>query len=366
VIDLAARNLMAKHYVDAFAERGSTAFINNLETQVSLFQWGQHAVPLTVNNGEKARTFVCSPLVGYLDYTREELQRFPNQILAPLLRAIVECVGIILKLSDLNRIVHINNWMMSTNLPVDLDTERTTPVTELLVKEFPTHILAMRSLNQRHSASLIEALVAAGWLLLPSRQVYLVDDVKAESLSRRDSKNDQKIWSNSPFAYEELTQMSSSDAERIAKLYGFLYLEKYSRLNPAFMPDFITLTHELGLVKYLVFRDPEGEIQSFGGFHRLGNYGTMPLMGYNTSLPQDLGLYRLACHAGSLHAAKHGLRLNMSSGAATYKRTRGATPEMEFTAYYLRHLPVRRRLPMQALRLVANGVGIPILRRYEL
>jgi hypothetical protein len=39
---------------------------------------------------------------------------------------------------------------------------------------------------------------------------------------------------------------------------------------------------------------------------------------------------------------------------------------MEFTAYYLRHLPVYRQLPVQALRLVGNSVGIPILRRYEL
>jgi hypothetical protein len=366
VTELAARDMMAKHYVDAFMERGSTAFITNLETQVCLFQWGQHAVPLTVNNGGKAQTFVCSPLVGYLGYTREELQRFPNKLLAPLLRAIVASVGAILKLSDLDRIVHINNWMMSTNLPVDLDTEPTAPITEALAKQFPKHVLAMRSLNARHSAALMKALAAAGWILLPSRQVYLVNDVKTESLNRRDSKNDQKIWNNSPFAYQETAEMTNGDAARIAKLYELLYLEKYSRLNPAFTPEFVMLTHKFGVVKYLVFRDQDGDIQSFGGFHRLGTYGTMPLMGYNTSLPQNLGLYRLACHAGSLYAARLGLQLNMSSGAATYKRTRGATPEMEFTAYYLRHLPVYRQLPVQALRLVGNSVGIPILRRYEL
>ena len=364
--ELLARNAMAKCYVDAFAQRGSRSFICNLETEVSLFFWGQHAVPMTVNNGENSRTFVCSPVVGYLDYTREELARFPNRVLAPVLHSLVVCVGAVLSFSDLNRIVHVNNWMISTNLPVDLGPDLAVSQTQNLACLFPSHVLAMRSLNQRHSASLMDALLAAGWLLLPSRQIYLVNDVAKESLSRRDSKNDQKLWHASHFDYQELKEMSQCDAERIAKLYEFLYLEKYSRLNPTFTPEFVKLTHNIGMLKYFVFRDHDGQIQSFGGLHQLGGHATMPLMGYNTSAAQELGLYRLACHAGSLYAAKHGLQFNMSSGAAKYKRTRGATPEMEFTAFYLRHLPALRRLPVQALRLVANRIGIPILRRYEL
>ena len=362
----AARNEMVRNYVSAFASAGSKTYIGNLETEVSLIQWGEHILPVTVNNGEKALTFVCSPLTGYLDYTKEELQRFPNKGLALVLRGIVGAVGAILKPSQLDRIVHVNNWMMSTNLPVDLDCRLTGQQTHALASSFPTHILAMRSLNWRHCADMMKALAAAGWLLLPSRQIYLVDDVARESLTKRDSKNDQRVWRDSPFDYQELTVLSQSDAKRIAALYEYLYLEKYSRLNPAFTSEFIKITHNLGMVKYLVFRDKNGEIQSFGGLHQLGRHATMPLMGYNTGASKELGLYRLACHAGSLYAAKHGLQLNMSSGAANYKRTRGATPEIEYTAYYLRHLQLRRRLPVQALRLVANSAGIPVLRRYGL
>jgi hypothetical protein len=366
VTDLLARNMMAKSYVGAFAERGSRSYICNLETHVSELRWGKHVVPITVNNGEKIGTFVCSPTVGYVDYVKEELPRFPHRPLIPALKVIVDCVGAALSVADMNRIVHINNWMMSTNLPINLDPDLASSQTQSLVSSFPRHFLAMRSLNWRHTATVMRALVDAGWFLLPSRQVYLVNDVAKESLVRRDSKNDQRVWQASHFDYQELTEMSHAEAERIAQLYKMLYLEKYSCLNPAFTPEFVRLTHSIGMVKYLIFRDSAGKIQSFGGLHRLGSHATMPLMGYDTSAAQELGLYRLACHAGSLYAAKHELQLNMSSGAAKYKRTRGATPEMEFTAYYLRHLPTFRRLPVQALRLVANRIGIPILRRYEL
>jgi hypothetical protein len=366
VIDTLTVNAIAQRYVAAFLERGSSFFISNLATDVRVLQWGQHVLPMTLNDGEPAETFVCSPLVGYLDYPREELARFPNRMLVPALHVLIQCVGGVLALADMNRIVHINNWMISTNLPVDLDVDLVRSQTQVLASQFPQHIIAMRSLNQRYSARLLQELESAGWMLLPSRQVYLVDDVAAESLVRRDSRNDHKIWKSSKFKYEEVAEMNEADAERIVQLYELLYLRKYSRLNPVFTAAFVTLTHRIGMMKYLVLRDGEGVVQGFGAMHHNGKYATMPLIGHDTSLPQSLGLYRLVCHAGSLYAAERRLHLNMSSGATLYKRTRGATPELEFTAYYVGHLPVRRRAPMQALRIVANHIGIPLLKRYEL
>jgi hypothetical protein len=360
------RNEIADRYVAAFTSNGSTSYIENLETKVGTFNWAGHVLPITINDGGRAHTFVCSPLVGYVDYTLEEFTRFPNQSIVPVLKAIVRSVGMGLSLADANRIVHVNNWMVSTNLPFDLDPKEASSNTQALVRQFPEHILAIRSLNREHSGDFMRSLDDAGWLLVPSRQVYLVQDVLNESLSRRDSKNDQQVFEATHLTYEELQTMSERDAQGMARRYEQLYLEKYSRLNPAFTAQFIKLTHSLGMIRYLVFRDPNGEIVSFGGMYHCGAHATMPLMGYDTRAAQQLGLYRLACHAGSLYAARNALQLNMSSGAATYKRTRGAKPEIEYTAYYVRHLPGKRRLPFQVLNAIANRVGVPVLRRYEL
>lgn len=129
----------------------------------------------------------------------------------------------------------------------------------------PNHMLAMRSLNRRHSAGLMDSLQPAGWVMLPSRQIYLVADVAKQSLSRRDSKNDQKVWRDTHLDYQELAQISAADADRSAALDRLLYINKYSTMNPAFTPAFVQLTHDLGLIKYLVFRARSGLIQVFLG-----------------------------------------------------------------------------------------------------
>ncbi len=359
-------NRTARDYVAAFAQSGAATFIANLDTSVHLHSWGDHDLPVTVNHGTAGTTFVCSPRVGYIDYPLEELAHFTNPRLAPLLRGIVRGVGAVLSLCDAERIVHINNWMMSTNLPVALDPALVRTQTDELAATYPAHLLAMRSLTWRYNEALMTSLEAAGWALLPSRQVFLIDDFERACLSRRDFKRDEALWQRSDFHYEELGEMGADDAARIVDLYTMLYLDKYSVLNPAYTPDFVALTHRIGLMRYLVLRDRTGAIQGFGGMVRAGPHATMPLLGYNTAEPQDRGLYRLSFHAGTRYARDRRLQFNMSSGAPGFKRNRGATAEMEFTAYYLRHLPRSRRIPFALLGTVANRIGTPLLRKYEL
>ncbi|MEO9515573.1 MAG: hypothetical protein ABJG55_07570 [Paracoccaceae bacterium] len=363
---MSARNQIVQLYVTAFANDGPKPFIQNLETKVSQHKWGKHLVPMTINNGISGSTFTCSPRVAYIEYTKEELARFPNRFLVPALHILVSTVGLMLSPSNVDRIVHINNWMMSTNLPVDLDPSLTSAQTHELTNAFPQHLLAIRSLTRQHSTPLMDALEVAGWIMLPSRQVFLVPNVAKDSLSRRDAQNDEKLWQLSAFDYEEPSQLTDADTQRIADLYELLYLDKYSRINPVYTPRFVKLTHSIGMIRYLVLRDKDGQIQGFGGMHQNGRHGTMPLIGYNTHMERSLGLYRLVCHAGSLYAARHGLEFNMSSGAAQYKMTRGATAEMEFTAFYIRHLPFHRRAPFAVLRLIGNKIAIPLLKRYQL
>jgi hypothetical protein len=360
------QNQLARDYTAAFAQHGSRAYIANLDTTVGLHRWGEHLLPITINDGAKADTFVCSPRVGYIDYPREELARFPARAVIPALRAIIEGMGGLLSLSDLDRIVHIHNWMMSTNHPVKLDHTQAARQTSELADRYPAHVLAIRSLTRRYSRDLIEALCASGWMLLPSRQVFLVDDVAHECLPRRDTKRDERLWARQAYRFEEPEAISDVDAARIVDLYGMLYLDKYSRLNPHYTASFITMTQKIGLLRYLLLRDDQGVIQAFGGMYRSGIHATMPLIGYDTSLSQDHGLYRLACHAGVRFAAQHNLLLNMSSGATAFKRSRGATAEMEYTAFYVSHLPWPRRKPMEILRIITKYIGEPLLLKYNL
>jgi hypothetical protein len=48
------------------------------------------------------------------------------------------------------------------------------------------------------------------------------------------------------------------------------------------------------------------------------------------------------------------------------QRTRSATVETEYTAFYVRHLPLKRHAPCAIPRWASNRIVIPLLREYQL
>ncbi|WP_374016341.1 hypothetical protein ABU162_18735 [Paenibacillus thiaminolyticus] len=73
-------------------------------------------------------------------------------------------------------------------------------------------------------------------------------------------------------------------------------------------------------------------------FCRDGVMTTM-LFGYDTALPQELGLYRMLSAALLELARENGDLLHESSGAAQFKRNRGARADIGYSAVFCDHLP---------------------------
>lgn len=93
---------------------------------------------------------------------------------------------------------------------------------------------------------------------------------------------------------------------------------------------------------------------------------TAPVVGYNTSLPQARGLYRMLMALAIGRARDRGMLFNMSAGAAGFKRNRGALPALEYSALYNRHLPARTRVAGSIVRHLLAKIGAPLLRTLEL
>src|SRR5215475_438839 len=64
-------------------------------------------------------------------------------------------------------------------------------------------------------------------------------------------------------------------------------------------------------------------------------------------------------------AIAEGWNINLSSGAVGFKRNRGGQPIMEYNATYHRHLSRGRRLALSTLAGMANVVGAPLMKRFE-
>lgn len=348
-------------YLQSFAQNGSTALIANLRTRIMGLRSGDRIYPVTINEGEYGDAYVCLPHTAYALYAKDELRIIKAGVWTPVLGSLASGIGALLRAARINRIVHVNNYMLSTNLHGGWRGDDIDAIKTLLTERFPDHIIAVRSLNAWSDATLLERFGDAGWDLLPSRQIYVTDDLSSAWASRRDTKRDQSLLSANAHRIDTLQTLRPGDAERIAGLYAMLYLQRYSALNPAFTAAYIDMTHRHGFLHYRGLRSDDGSLCAVVGCFIRSGILTTPIVGYDITQPEHAGLYRMASVLYSQMAVERGLRLNGSAGAATFKRNRGARAVIEYSTYWTKHLSPFRRGVIAMLSAGLNRVAAPML-----
>jgi len=349
-------------YLETFARQGSQALISNLRTRVMGLRSGARIYPVTINDAEYGDAYVCLPHTAYALYSKEELRIVDAGPWTPALGMLASSAGAALRGAQINRIVHINNYMLSTNLHGGWTGEDADAIRALLVERFPDHLIGVRSLNQWSDQALWRRFHDAGWVLLPSRQIYITDDLRREWAPRRDTRRDLALLARHADAIDDLRSLRPGDAERIAHLYALLYLDRYSALNPAFTPTYIEMTHAAGTFSYRGLRDADGALSAVVGCFVRGGILTTPIVGYDTTRPESEGLYRIASAMLAQMAQERGARLNGSAGAANFKGNRGARPVIEYSAYFVDHLSFARRAVIKSLERILNGMAVPLMQ----
>ena len=360
-------NSHTARFVDLFTQQPVHRLIANLSTQVETIDLAGQSVPMTVNDGAgQGNCYICDPVTGYIDYAIEEKRNFVNQpLLRQALTGLIRCASPLVRATGLSQGVQVNNWLFSTNPAPRIDRSAAAAMRDDLTARFPGHAILLRSLNTYADAVTLGATAAEGYLLIPSRQIYLFDGRIAQPLSR-DMRNDRRLLRKTSYDIVPNDGFVAEDYVRCAGLYDLLYLEKYTPLNPQYTAGFISQMHQRGLLELEGLRDANGTLVAFGGRFQIGHTLTQPLLGYDTALPQQHGLYRMITAMAQQAALDRGLLFNMSAGAAGFKRHRRAVPAIEYSAVYARHLPMRRQIALRAVAAVLSGVGVPLLQRYQL
>ncbi|WP_159881176.1 GNAT family protein [Paenibacillus puerhi] len=360
----------AQRYLQPILEQPVSSYITNIDTSLRVLGLCGHTVPVTVNSTEYDSSYVCSPYTHYVTYAKEELRLAGFRGLRPPLSALLDTMGVMLKMSGINRVVQVNNWLLSTNLYPAIPEAAWEQAVSLLLDAYPSHALIFRSLNRTLNGPLIERLVSHGFRLVPSRQIYLLkpsDDASVSAKARWLVKRDYKLLSKHGYERLEPSALTPADIPRLTELYRALYVEKYSACNPQFTERFFAMALEQGLLQLHALRSIRtGRIDGVLGFFQREGVMTTPVFGYDTSLPQSLGLYRMLSAVLLELARANGCLLHESSGAAQFKRNRGAWAEIEYSAVYDRHLPIRRQLGWAMLGSVLNGLGVPFIQKYKL
>ncbi len=350
----------------AMAEDDRGALIDNLQTALSALPTSLGHLPLSRNEGGARTCYVCCPSVAYIDYALAELRHFDGHpALSAALHALVNAARPVLWASGVDRHVQLNNWLLATNPAPRLDADELAVLTRDLVRAYPRHAIVWRSLNEYSDAELLMRARVAGYDLFPARQIYLFDCRTTQPRVHRDERRDLALLDAGDYAPVASEQIGPADYARMAQLYGSLYLDKYTRLNPQYSAHYMAAAHRSGLLSFHGLRR-NGRLDGMIGFFDLGDTMTAPMVGYDTTLPQELGLYRRLMAISLSRARREKLLFNMSAGAAGFKRNRGAVPAIEYAAVYSRHLPVGQRAACWIVRTILEKVGPALLTRFEL
>ena len=347
---------------------GATHYTANLHTELGILQVDNHLLPITINQDNYDSSYVCSPFTHFVSYAIVELRELERPLLEWLLKGILHGVGVFLKWGRINRVVHINNWLLSTNLYPNLSTAQIHAILAFMKEQFPSHAHVFRSVNTRTCASLIDSLSKGGARLVATRQVYIFPGTSLNSLNkrqRRELRKDRALLQNQGYECVPQSELTDQEIDRCVALYNALYIEKYSELNPQFSRAWMHLVIREGAMVVFALKKG-GRIDAVLGYFHIENVLTTPLFGYDTTVPQEIGLYRMLSALTLEQAFAHGLIDHASSGVAGFKRNRGYQPAIEYSGVASRHLPLRQRLPWQILEWLTQHIGVPLLQKFKL
>ncbi|MCL1123429.1 hypothetical protein [Shewanella surugensis] len=338
----------ADRLISSYMKQGCRPFINNVDTKIHLLQiHHQYVIPFTVNEKEYEASYVCSPYNAFVSYGRDALlSRYPSMI-KKTLKIMINCLASPLKLMSINRCVQVNNRLWSTNLYPQINVP-IAQIRQTLTQAYPTHALAFRSLNQTLNHTLIHELKSAGFMLLPSRPICMIDYRTPMPLSKKSSKNDRRHLRNT--RYQLIEKIDIEYASELHELYQKMFIKQHSQHNPQFTTLFFETCINQNAIEIQALKDPEtGRLVAMLGLYIEGSVLTVPFSGYDTLLDKKQQLYPILNAIIAQVCSERRLICHASSGAMDFKCARGGIEEMEFTAIDVNHLPWFKQIGWKGL-----------------
>ena len=355
----------AYEYLVPMIKNGVKKYIKNIETDLKILKIDDILLPVNINVKEYENAYTSSLYAHYIAYAKEELWELKNPIAEFICKIVLNIFGGCFKLFQINKAVYINNWFLSTNLYLDLTKEQYKRITFFLKEKYPDYAIIFRSVNDNLMKNKISIFKDLGYKMLGSRQVYIFDYGKKSLLKGKDKNKlnkDLKLLQNSEY---EVIHLNISNIKRVLDLYNQLYIDKYSKYNPQFSEDFITLCNNKNLLIFKLL-SKNNEINAVLGYYKRNKVMTTPIFGYDMSYTKEEGLYRMLSAQLIFESENNGCTINMSSGASKFKLYRGSVASMEYSAILYSHLLFFRKLGYNLLLFVMNKIAIPIMKNRKL
>lgn len=354
-------------YLQELVSNQPAAYIDNVSAEMHLLQINDLFLPVTVMNTVDDSSYVVSLYNQYITYAREELWELGSPRLEWFLDKVLTGFGQVLKFGGLNQTVIVNNWLLSTNLYYDMSKTELKKITDYLTEHFPNHAIVFRSICESFAPEVYNHLKNLQYQSVLSRSILLFEAKSLSDLTRSQRKQlirDKKlIEENATYSVKEIED--TKYFKDIVAIYNKLYIDKYSRHNPQFNESFIATAWEHNFLKIIGVFDQDDHLKGVLGYFQIEDTITAPLLGYDTNVPREDGLYRILTYLLTSEGFKLHANIHRSAGVADFKKLRGSRNELEYIFFYSKHLPLKQRLVWRIFSSVYNKVGTMLQRKFK-
>ena len=353
----------ARRYLLPIILAGTQKYIKNVyNTQLMLVKVDDVIIPITISDFHPENTYTVSPYSHYVSYGGfEEVKHLNNPPVEALIKFIMNPVAWYFRRAELDKVVFVNNYLLSTNLYPSVNSEQLSAVSEALIQKFPDRVIVFRSVDQKKNPHIYQTLESSGYDLVLSRQVWYMEP--EEAVRTRQYKEDMRVLRKHGYAVVDGKDLNDEELAHALHLYNLLYLEKYSYYNPQFTFEFMKLARDEGILHLRALKR-NGKINAVMGFFVRNGAMTQPLFGYDTFLPQEEGLYRLLTLITLQEGLERKLLVHASGGVGKFKKVRGGKSITEYNAVFTRHLPAWRRRPWKLIKLISK-YAIPYFQKMD-
>ena len=328
-------------------EQGGKHWVSNSTCLVFTWRQGDLAFPVTHSlQSTSTDCYTGSLLSSWVRYTLDEMRKTFPLGLYPLFLVLMAPLAFWVRRSGLDRAAIFNNWLVSTNLHPHWSAEEWEEIRQQMTEFFPNQPIAVRNICDTVQPGISRVLQEQGWILIPARAIYLCDPRDPALWKRNHVKKDQKLLDQMDVNVLGPDDIKPEMIPAMQKVFRALFWDKHSKLNPDFSHEFFEMCLRERFLDLYALEYQEQIVGVLGLYERHG-YLTTPLIGYDTKLPQDLGLYRRLMALLLREARKRQCILHYSSGAAQFKMARGGLRHLEYTAVLATHLGLWNRLTLR-------------------
>jgi len=273
----------ARRYLIPLMTHDPQKYIRNVHnTQLMAVKIDDVILPITVTDFHLQNTYTVSPYSHYVSYGAfEEVKHLHNPLAEIAVKLIMTPVSWYFRYAELDKLVFVNNYLLSTNLYPSINGEQLSALNEALIQWFPKRAIIFRSVDQKKNPHIYQTLKEHGYDLVLSRQVWYMDPVAA--LKTRQCREDLRVLKKNGYEVVNGKDLTDNGLHRAIELYNLLYLQKYSFYNPQFTFEFLKLARDKDIL-HMVGLKKDGHLNAIMGFFVRNGAMTQPLFGYDTSL----------------------------------------------------------------------------------